>query len=346
MENKPVVCITGITGFIGSIVTRTFLTNAAKDGFTIRGTVRDKTNAKRLQPLKDAFGDLFNQLELVNADLNNEASLDEALKGATYLIHTASPFTIDEPKDPQKELIDPAVNGTLYALRAAHKHGVKRVVLTSSCVSIMYTPDRNRTVVDEKYWTSVKDCDPYSQSKTLAEQAAWAHQRECGNSYELAVINPGLVMGTPIVSGSYSSSDVAKMFLTGKGPMPALVPLSMPLVDVQNVADAHHKACIVPEAKSRRFVLAYDAPMLTTMGGWVTEKYESQGFNTMKKRMGAFPMNCLACCVFQARFYMNNYQKQLTVNNSPAKEILGIDLIDSKTALYKMCDAQIANGYA
>ena len=100
MENKPVVCITGITGFIGSIVTRTFLTNAAKDGFTIRGTVRDKTNAKRLQPLKDAFGDLFNQLELVNADLNNEASLDEALKGATYLIHTASPFTIDEPKDP------------------------------------------------------------------------------------------------------------------------------------------------------------------------------------------------------------------------------------------------------
>ena len=69
---KPVVVITGITGFLGSIVTRTFLENADKDGFTIRGTVRDKNNAKRLQPLKDAYGPLFDKLELVNADLNNE----------------------------------------------------------------------------------------------------------------------------------------------------------------------------------------------------------------------------------------------------------------------------------
>jgi hypothetical protein len=59
----------------------------------------------------------------------------------------------------------------------------------------------------------------------------------------------------------------------------------------------------------------------------------------MKKHLGAFPMNCLACCVPQAAFYMQSYKKQFTVNNSPVKDVLGIDLIDSKTAVFKMCDA-------
>ena len=95
------------------------------------------------------------------------------MKGATYLIHTASPFPVEAPKDAKKEVIDPAVNGTLYACRAAAKHGVKRIVLTSSVVSIMHSPDRNRTMINEETWTSVPHADPYSQSKTLAEKAAW-----------------------------------------------------------------------------------------------------------------------------------------------------------------------------
>jgi dihydroflavonol-4-reductase len=209
----------------------------------------------------------------------------------------------------------------------------------------MHTPDRNNTVINEQGWTSVKHSDPYSQSKTLAERAAWDHQKECGKTYELSTINPGLIMGTPIVGGSFSSADVAKMFLTGKGPMPALPPMSMAIVDVQDVAEAHYRALMVPEARDRRFVCAYDAPLIPVVAGWVTEKYEPQGYNTMKKTLGAFPMNCLACCVPQARFYMQSYKKEFTVDNSPVKTVLGIDLIDSKTAVLKMCEAQIANGY-
>ena len=72
MESKPIVTITGISGYVGSQVCLYFL----KCGqFKIRGTVRSKTNTAKIQPLKDAFGDLFDEIELVEADLLNENSL-------------------------------------------------------------------------------------------------------------------------------------------------------------------------------------------------------------------------------------------------------------------------------
>ena len=39
------------------------------------------------------------KLELAEADLLDEESLFKAIEGAKYVVHTASPFVIIEPKD-------------------------------------------------------------------------------------------------------------------------------------------------------------------------------------------------------------------------------------------------------
>lgn len=61
-------------------------------------------------------------------------SFDEAVKGADYVFHTASPFVAGQPEDPDKFFVKPAVEGTKNVLSsvAKHKDTVKRVVLTSS----------------------------------------------------------------------------------------------------------------------------------------------------------------------------------------------------------------------
>ena len=41
--------------------------------------------------------------------------------GCTYVLHTASPFPIDTPKDPENELYKPAVNGTLNVMKVMCK---------------------------------------------------------------------------------------------------------------------------------------------------------------------------------------------------------------------------------
>jgi nucleoside-diphosphate-sugar epimerase len=139
-------------------------------GFQVRGTVRDKNNEKKVAPLKEAFGDLFEQLELVEADLLNPESLDLAIAGCDYVVHTASPFPLVTPRDEQ-ELIKPAVEGTLSVLRACHTHKVKRVVITSSIAAIFVQDPQNTTekVYTELDYSFVDACEPYEKSKTLAE---------------------------------------------------------------------------------------------------------------------------------------------------------------------------------
>ena len=109
---KPLVTITGITGYLGGQTCLAFLQDGS---YRVRGTVRDKNNQAKLQPLRDSFGDLFNQLELVDADLTNDASLAAAVTGATYVVHTASPFFFG---DSYEELVVPAVEGTKSIMRA------------------------------------------------------------------------------------------------------------------------------------------------------------------------------------------------------------------------------------
>jgi len=133
VESKPRVVITGISGFLGSQVTAYFLRDG---GYTIRGTVRDTKNEKKLAPLRKAFGEDFARIELVEADLLKPESLDQAIAGCQYVVHTASPFPIEMPKD-ESVLVRPAVEGTLAVMRAAHKHGVRRVVVTSSVAAVM-----------------------------------------------------------------------------------------------------------------------------------------------------------------------------------------------------------------
>ena len=137
-SNKPLVVITGITGYVGSQVCYHFLKHG---GFKVRGTVRSTKNPKKMQPLVKAFGqELYNQLELVEADLLDENSLLAAASGCEYIVHTASPFPIAEPKD-EMELIAPAVNGTLAMMKAAHQNKVKRIVITSSVAAIYKNKD-------------------------------------------------------------------------------------------------------------------------------------------------------------------------------------------------------------
>jgi dihydroflavonol-4-reductase len=90
-------------------------------------------------------------------------------------------------------MISPAVDGTLRALRAAKKAGVKRVVLTSSIVSMMGSMKTGTFGPGD--WTDVNtpDVSTYFKSKTLAEKAAWEFikNQDSESPLELTVINPG-----------------------------------------------------------------------------------------------------------------------------------------------------------
>lgn len=139
-SKKPIVLITGVSGYLGSHVALTFL----KDGsYIVRGTVRDTKNPVKIEPLRKAFGDYFDQLTLVEANLNDRDSIFAAINGSNFVVHTASPAPLAPPNN-EDELILPAVNGTKAVMEACHANKIKRVVITSSVAAVIECKPQDR----------------------------------------------------------------------------------------------------------------------------------------------------------------------------------------------------------
>ena len=129
---KPLVVVTGISGNLGSHVTKILLESGE---YRLRGTVRNPNDESKVAPIRQGFGEeLFSQMELVQADLMDEASLTAAMAGATFIVHVASPLP-GSGASTEEEYCAPAKNGTLAVCRAAHANRVRRLVITSSIAS-------------------------------------------------------------------------------------------------------------------------------------------------------------------------------------------------------------------
>jgi len=237
ISSKTTVCVTGATGFIASWVIKQLL----EKGYKVKGSCRDPTNAKKVQHLKSMKGDL----ELFKADLMTPGAFDDAIQGCDYVMHMASPYIIDVT-DPQKELVDPAINGTLNVMKAAKAAGVKRVVLTSSMAAITDEPIKKYTEADWNTKSSLTR-NPYYFSKVEAEKAGWKYAKD--NDMDLVVINPFVVIGPALNTSLNESNKILKNIMMGG--MPAILHLGWGMVDVRDVAKAHVLAMEKEDASGR-----------------------------------------------------------------------------------------------
>lgn len=244
------VLVTGGSGFIAS---HTILQLLAA-GYRVRTTVRSLGRASDVRAmLKVGGAEPDEQLSFVAADLMSDAGWPAAVSGCEYVVHMASPFPSQVPKD-ENELIVPAREGALRVLHASRDAGVKRVVLTSSFAAVGYGHPPLERAFTEKDWTNPNGADvmPYTKSKTLAERAAWDFVGREGAGLELAVVNPVGVFG-PVLGPDYATSIllVEKML---NGALPGVPRMCFGVVDVRDVADLHLRAMTNAAAKGERFL--------------------------------------------------------------------------------------------
>lgn len=210
--SNETVLITGGSGFVGSHC----VLLALQKGYSVRTTVRDIKRSEEVKQMLRTGGareEQANSVQFFAADLTKDDGWEEAVRGCTYVLHVASPFPPEAPKQ-EDELIVPAREGTLRALRFAKKAGtVKRVVVTSSFAAVSYGHGSRgaEKPFTEDDWTILDGSDKipaYQKSKTLAEKAAWDWLKKEGAEMELATVIPVVVLG-PVLSKDFATSVTA-----------------------------------------------------------------------------------------------------------------------------------------
>ena len=220
-------------------------------GHRVRTTVRDLAREAEVRAAIGSQVDPGERLDFLAADLGEDAGWERAAQGCDHVLHVASPFPPQQPKDAD-ELIVPARDGTLRVLRAALAAGAERVVITSS-VAAIGGGAKPGAALAEGDWTDLDNTSltPYVRSKTIAERAAWDFAAEAGETNRVAVVNPGAILGPALSEDRSFSLQLIERLLKG---MPGIPRIGFSFVDVRDVADLQIRALTAPEAGGERFV--------------------------------------------------------------------------------------------
>jgi dihydroflavonol-4-reductase len=250
VTQSKTVLVTGGSGYIAGFVIAQLL----GEGYNVRATVRALGREPQVRDMLAKIAPDMSKLSFYAADLTSDVGWADAMAGVDYVQHIASPISATLPKN-DDELVVPAREGALRALRFGRDAGVKRVVMTSSMAAVAYGLNQDpNTPLDETNWTDETHADtsPYIRSKAIAEKAAWAFMKAEGGALELTTINPGAVLG-PALGSDFSASLLIVQKLMN-GDFPACPRIGFAVVDVRDIADLHVRAMTSEKAAGERFL--------------------------------------------------------------------------------------------
>lgn len=253
-----VVLVTGAAGFIGSHVVERLLAQ----GHTVRATARKAETAEFLRAFPVGGG---GALTVVEMDLLNAESVNEAVDGCTTVIHCAAVLMVGI-SEVQRDLIDPSVTGTKHLCDAIERSGeVKTIIHTSSVAAIRSSRYVNGTVFTAEDWCedASTTLNPYGFAKAEGERVmrSFVNQMKSESKPRLVTIHPSIVFG-PIHHPRHLNGSMAYLkHFAGK--LPFVLHTHLNFVDVRDVADAHIAAMTLGPDESRL--------ILHTKGLWMRE---------------------------------------------------------------------------
>lgn len=244
---KPLVLVTGITGYIGAVTVKALLESKR---CRVRATMRGATDEAKLATLREGFGAAFSQIEIVEGELLDEEQMKAACAGCDYVLHVASPVAFGKSEE---EMVPPARDGTLNVLKGCVAAKVKRCVYVGTIFNVVSnTSQEAGHTYDETQWAESEET--YAKSKQVAEKAAWDFVNGLPeeDKLELVSILPGLVWGPPALKSHGVSISFLTGFITGQmNPFPRMF---SSFVDVRDVVAMITSAMTTPEANGKRIL--------------------------------------------------------------------------------------------
>jgi dihydroflavonol-4-reductase len=218
MSGGEQTLLTGASGFVGSAVARKLVLA----GTPVRALVRPNSPRFHLDGL---------DLEFVEGDLRDAASVRRAMSGVKYVFHVAADYRLWSRRP--GEVANANVEGTRHIMQEALRAGVARIVYTSSVATLGLRPDG--APADESVpLTESQGIGAYKKSKIAAERLVEA--MVANDKLPAIIVNPSTPIGPRDVRPTPTGRIIVE---AARGRIPGFVDTGLNLVHVDDVADGH-----------------------------------------------------------------------------------------------------------
>ncbi len=192
------IFITGASGFIGHRLTEQLVA----EGHEVNALIR--------QPQAT---DLPDNICIYKGDITDEKVVHKAMQGCEQVYHIAGYAKLWAPT--RKTFYDINVSATKNVLEAARRHGVQKLVYTSSCA--VFGPSLKTPLTESDPRITAYDHD-YDLSKQLAENMVRGYARQ---GLPAVIVNPSRVYGPGPVT---HANMITKMLIACLKGRPVLMP--------------------------------------------------------------------------------------------------------------------------
>lgn len=238
------ILLTGATGLIGGHL----LMKLYKDKKKVRALIRKTSNFRQLMLISDYYEidwlDVYNSVEWVYGDVQDEKSLIGACSGVTEIYHCAAVVSMDGAAE--DELSRTNVNGTELICKVALAQHAEAFCMVSSIAAIGTAGAPDLLADEDCKKTEAEAGSDYSLSKFRSEEVVWKYIEK---GLPAVIVNPGVVLGVGLLS-----KGSMKIFETGMKGIPFYTKGGTGYVDVRDVVSC---ACmlVAKRIKGERFIL-------------------------------------------------------------------------------------------
>lgn len=255
------ILVTGAGGFLG----RYIIAGLLKRGHTVRGIGRS--------PQPDL---LDSGVEMVQGDVADERAVDVAMEGCDAVIHTAAKAGV---WGSWESYHTPNVIGTRQIVEGCRRHGLKRLVYTST-PSVVFNRQPLRHVDESQPYGSDWLCH-YAHTKRLAEEYVLKADEPGG--LRTVALRPHLIwgIGDPhLLARVFEAARTGRLAVVGSGDN------KVDITHVYNAAQAHWQALDALDrgtAGGKAYFISQGEPV--TLWPWVEMLLAEAGLPAIRRRV-------------------------------------------------------------
>ena len=333
------VLVTGANGFIGLNTVLRLL----QLGYNVRATVRSESHKRNIIETLSKHLDTRG-LEFAIVDLMKDDGWQNAVRGCDFVIHTASPYPAENPKD-ENEIIIPARDGTLRALKSAQIEGIKRVVMLSTIGAIFDGHEGENKTFDENDWSDLgKTRLIYHKSKTIAERAAWdfINSAENKSKIEMVAVNPSNVFGPVLDGHHHTSTEWYRTIMHAE--VPGVARTQIDFVDVRDLVEVLVKALTVPEVTGKRFICNGASIPLLEFADILHENFSNRGFHIPNRILPDFVIRLIALFIPKVEAVAGQLKWKYAFSTEKVRLVFGWQPRPYKQTIIDMAESLIQYG--